>query len=65
MIVQASSSVIAAGIRGDHACACAAILDHPEELAIFPLLVELAVREIAGARIQNRTGRALAIPFLP
>jgi hypothetical protein len=50
--------------QGDHACACTTVLHHPEQLAIFPLLMELAVREIAGARIQNLTGLALAIPFL-
>ena len=50
--------------QGNHACACTTILDHPEELAIFPFLVELAVRKIAGARIQNLPGLALAIPIL-
>ena len=50
--------------QGDHACASATILDDPEELSVFPLLMELAVREIAGARIQNLTGLTLAISFL-
>ena len=32
--------------QGDHPSSCTAVLDNPEELAIFPLPVELAVREI-------------------
>src|SRR5262249_26437491 len=47
-----------------HSCACTPVLDYPEELAIFPLLVELAVCEIAGSRIQNLTSLAHAIAVL-
>jgi hypothetical protein len=50
--------------QGDHACACTSVLDHPEEFTIFPLLMELAVREIAWARIQNFASLALTIPVL-
>ena len=51
--------------QGDHASACTPVLDHPEEFTIFPLLMELTVREIAWARIENFTGFAQTISFLP
>ena len=37
--------------QGDHTRACTPVLNDPEKLAIFPLLMEFAVCEIAGARI--------------
>src|SRR5438445_5420196 len=38
-----------------------AVLDHPEHLAIRPVLVELRIREVPRGRIQDRTGRAIAL----
>src|SRR5262249_30440773 len=51
------------GDQGDHAGSGAAVLDDPEQLAIFPLLVELAVGEVPGARIEDRAGRTVAFSF--
>src|SRR5207237_8218333 len=50
--------------QGNHAGTRTTILDHPEKFAIFSLLMELAVREIPGARIENLTGLALSIAIL-
>ena len=47
-----------------HAGSRTAVLDHPEQLAVFPLLVELAVREVPRTWIQDRTGRTIALAFL-
>src|SRR5262245_22760321 len=51
------------GDQGDHAGSGAAVLDDPEELTIFPLLVELAVGEVPGARIEDGAGRTVAFSF--
>ena len=44
-------------------CRCLPFLHHPEQLAVFPLLVELAVGEVTRARIQDRAGRAIPAPL--
>lgn len=63
MMFQASSSVIAAGPRIPFQSR-AAVLDDPHKLAIFPLLVELAVGKIAWAWIQDLARFSLAIAGL-
>src|SRR5690349_5533952 len=52
------------GDQGHHPRSWAAVLNDPEELAIFPFLVELAVREIPWAWIQDLPGFTLAVPCL-
>jgi hypothetical protein len=49
--------------QGDHSRSGTAVLDDPEEFAVFPLLMEFAVREVAGARIEDRTGGTVPFPF--
>lgn len=50
--------------QGDHSGSRAAVLDDPHKLAIFPLLVELAIGEVAWARIEDLARFALSIAAL-
>jgi hypothetical protein len=47
----------------NHTGSGAAVLDHPEELAIFALLVKFAVGKITRAGIEDLTGRAVSLAF--
>ena len=50
--------------QGNHPRSGAAVLNDPEEFAIFPLLVELAVGEIPRAWVQDLPGFTLAVSGL-